>query len=618
MHTDKPGFKGSLDAAGADLPLLLRAAGAMQPDSALSDYGRKLGTVKDRSFQVKTDFDADLKSGNIDLPALDARGLGLSVAGRLAAKNMESDKGSVNGELTVKGQSLGELLRAVEQPGLAESLQSVEFDARISGTRADLNLKPLQLRAVVAGAQVGKTPAEIALKADTRINMDAEQLDLAGLSLTGLGLNISGDVKGAKILSTPEFSGKLNVAPFNLRKLMGQLQMEPPAMADNTALSKVALQSEFSGSQTAIDLRQLALALDESNLNGNFSFNNPEQPVIRFGLGIDQINFDRYLPPESAGKTPATPESAAAAAATQLPVELLRKLDIQGNLQVGQLTYAKARLQNVRLTVSGKGGTLKLDPVTAQLYQGTYSGAVSLDATGKLPRLTLNSKLSAVEFEPLLRDTQGKAKLRGNGDFSAALIAAGADTDTMKKTINGQMSFVIRNGAVKGFNLGKILRGVKQFKKHGDFNVESQEETDFTELTGNPVATNGIVRLDDFAGKSPLFRFSGKGVIADLPRDRIDYTVSATVVGTSKGQGGAELAQLDGITIPVDIKGPRDNPKISPDLGAVIASLAQKEAKEQLLKQLGVEQAPGTGTATQPAADPQKELLDKALKSIFD
>jgi len=270
----------------------------------------------------------------------------------------------------------------------------------------------------------------------------------------------------------------------------------------------------------------------------------------------------------------------------------------------------------VKVTVSGKGGALRIDPVTAQLYQGTYNGSVALDAKGKLPKLTLNSKLTGVEMEPLLRDMQGKAKLRGNGDFSAALITAGADTATMKKTVNGQMSFVFRNGAVKGFNLGKILRGVKQFRKQGDFAVESQEETDFTEITGNPVAKNGIVRLDDLAGKSPAFRFSGKGVIADLPRDRIDYTVKATVVGTSKGQGGSDLAELGGLTIPVDIKGPRDNPKISPDLGAVAMSLAEKQAKDQLLKKLGVEQAPGT--ATQPAADPQKELLDKALKSIFD
>jgi AsmA protein len=94
--------------------------------------------------------------------------------------------------------------------------------------------------------------------------------------------------------------------------------------------------------------------------------------------------------------------------------------------------------------------------------------------------------------------------------------------------------------------------------------------------------------------------------------------VKATVVGTSKGQGGAELAQLDGITIPVKIKGRRDNPKISPDLGAVAMSFAEKEVKDQLLEKIGVKEATGTAAPQQPATtDPKKKLLDEALKGIF-
>ena len=135
MHTDKPALNGSVDASGTDLALLMRTAGVLDPKSALLDYGKKLKDVKDRSFQVKTDFNADLKSGNVDLPALDARALGLTVAGKMAAKNMESSSGSVNGELSVRGGQLGELLRAVDQADLADTLQSVELDARISGSR---------------------------------------------------------------------------------------------------------------------------------------------------------------------------------------------------------------------------------------------------------------------------------------------------------------------------------------------------------------------------------------------------------------------------------------------------------------------------------------------------
>jgi AsmA protein len=629
MHTDKPHVQGSLEASGADLPLLLRAAAAFQPgqDAPLGVYGRQLGKLPDRAFTVKAEFDANLESGDIDVPQLSLRGLGIEAGGNLKARNMQGSDGEVNGRLTLSGEKMGALLKAVEQPDLAEVLQAVRLEAGISGKRSDLMLKPLEVRATVAGKEVGPKPVDIALKADTRINLDAEQLTLEGLSLTGLDLNVTGNIEAAKFMSAPDVRGQLKVAPFNLRKLMRQLNQKLPDTADKKVLRKVALETRFAGSPTRIELQDLKLDLDASHLQGQFSFRNPEKPVIRFGLAVDEIDLDRYLPPEpeeakGKGKKPATPETAAAAAATELPVELLRRLDIEGNLEIGSLVFSKAHLKNVKLAISGKEGTIRMDPVTAQLYKGTYNGSVALDARAKVPRLTLNTKLTGVEAEPLLKDMTGKARLRGTGDFSMALVAAGADTETMKKTLNGQMSFVFRDGAIKGFNLGKMLRSAKSFKSEGTLKVAEEEETDFTEMTGNPVVQKGVVRLDDLDAKSPAFRITGKGVLADLPRDRIDYTASATVVATSKGQGGKDLAQLDGITIPIRIKGSIEDPKISPDLGGIAASFATNEVKKKLLDKLGVPQekpAEGTqqGTEQQLKQDPAKQLLDKALKDIF-
>lgn len=641
MNTDKPHVQGSIEASGADLPLLMSAAGALQPekDAPLRVYGKQLAKLADRAFTVKTEFDANMKTGDIDVPQLALRGLGIEAGGNLKARNMQARNGEVSGRLTLSGEKMGALLKAVKQPDLAEVLQAVKLDAGISGNRSDIVLKPLEMRATVAGKEVGPKPVDITLKADTRVNLDAEQLKLEGLSLTGLDLNVTGNIEATKFMSAPDFSGNVKVAPFNLRKLMRQLNQKLPETADDKVLRKVALEAKFAGSPTRVEFKDLKLDLDETHLQGQFSFRDPEKPVIRFGLGVDKIDLDRYLPPEpkepAKGKKPATPETAAAAAATELPVELLRKLDIEGKVEIGNLVFSKAKLKNVKLAVSGKEGTIRMDPVTAQLYKGTYDGNVILDAKGKVPKLTLNTKLTGVEAEPLLKDMTGKARLRGNGDFSMALVAAGNNTDAMKKSLNGQMSFVFRNGAIKGFNLGKILRGAKALKSEGTLKVAEEEETDFTEMTGNPVVQKGVVRLDDLSAKSPAFRITGKGVIADLPRDRIDYTASATVVATSKGQGGKDLEQLDGLTIPIKIKGSLADPRISPDLGGVAASFAGNEVKKKLLDKLGVQQEQpkqgtqqgtketttkeGTkqGTEQQLKQDPAKQLLDKALKDIF-
>src|SRR5690606_39517174 len=106
----------------------------------------------------------------------------------------------VSGRLTLSGDKMGALLKAVKQPDLAEVLQAVKLDAGISRNRSDIVLKPLEMRATVAGKEVGPKPVDITLKADTRVNLDAEQLKLEGLSLTGLDLNVTGNIEATKFM----------------------------------------------------------------------------------------------------------------------------------------------------------------------------------------------------------------------------------------------------------------------------------------------------------------------------------------------------------------------------------------------------------------------------------
>jgi len=201
--------------------------------------------------------------------------------------------------------------------------------------------------------------------------------------------------------------------------------------------------------------------------------------------------------------------------------------------------------------------------------------------------------------------------------------------------MNGKVGFLFKNGAVKGFNAGQFLRSLKSLGESQSFRVAEEEETDFTDLTGNPVVKNGVVFLNDLDGKSPALRLSGTGVLADLVQETMDYTVNATVVETSKGQAGKEMAELSGITIPIFIKGPLKDPSINPDVSGVIKSFATKELSQKVFEKLGIKSAdPGAATDSKTQdlkpnqaqeqekvpSDPVdilKKSLEKELGNIF-
>jgi hypothetical protein len=270
---------------------------------------------------------------------------------------------------------------------------------------------------------------------------------------------------------------------------------------------------------------------------------------------------------------------------------------------MGRMRLAKLRFNQVTAKVTGKNGIIRIDPFSARSYDGTYENQIVSDFTGKTPKLTINLKMQGVQLEPVLTDYTGKpARARGVANFSAALVGLGATAPAIKRTLNGQMGFSIRDGAIKGYDLGKIMRQGQSLKESFSLNVSEHEETDLSEISGNPVATNGVITLDDLKGAGPGVRIGGKGVIADLTTSTVDYKLIATLVATSKGQGGKELQEgkLEGVPLECKFKGPLDNPKRDCDATKLLAAMGVKMLKGVL--GLPGKLLPGGSTEAAPAA----------------
>ena len=110
-------------------------------------------------------------------------------------------------------------------------------------------------------------------------------------------------------------------------------------------------------------------------------------------------------------------------------------------------------------------------------------------------------------------------------------------------------------------------------------------KTYFSDLTASFNIKNGVAHNSDLAGKSPLLRLGGEGDI-DIGNEKLDYLVKATVVATAAGQGGSELSQLKGVTVPVKLTGPFAAPQYKIDFSGIAASAAKAvvETKKEEIK----------------------------------
>ena len=328
-------------------------------------------------------------------------------------------------------------------------------------------------------------------------------------------------------------------------------------------------------------------------------------------MTLDQIDLDRYMPPAAAPEAAGGDSTGSPKASTEDPFAALRTLDFVGDFTIGKLKVGNARMSNVTTKVVSKQGVLKVDPMAANLYEGKFDGNMLFDVSGNKPKIAAKNSLTGIQVGSLLKDVAGEDRLIGRGELHADIRAVGLTEADVRRSLNGTSRFSFQDGALKGVNIAQVIReGSSRLGLSSDkLSTGTPGQTDFSELGGSVKITNGVIKNDDLAAKSPLLRIEGKGEV-DLPNDSINYLLVTELVGSLEGQGGKSRSELSGLPIPVRITGSLANPSYRPDLEAALSAKAkaQLEAKKDELKQ----------KAQEKVEEKLKGKVGDALKGLFN
>jgi len=437
------------------------------------------------------------------------------------------------------------------------------------------------------------------LEAAISAALSGTRFDITGLKLNSGELKLSGNLKGQGLDRQPVFSGDLDLAEFNLRKWMGDHSMTLPPMADLTTLTRLGASVRLTAEGGATRMDDLNLRLDESQFTGNVTLRGS---AVGFNLNLDRIDVDRYLPsgeekagqpavaaaPSSTAAPAPAPDSSSAATGeeTLMPVETLRELNIDGVLNIGRLTINKLLAEQIKLTLKAKGGQLNLDQQVGRFYQGGYKGGANLDVRGNTPKSRIDAAATGIQIGPLLKDLAGQERLTGKGRFSANLSTLGNSVNALKRTLGGKLDFRFEEGAVKGVNVAQSIREAKA-RLSGQPVPKSSEpqQTDFSELSGSGVITNGVISNQDLLAKSPFLRVNGGGKI-NLVAESLDYKVEGVIVSSDKGQGGEGLEELKGVVIPVHLTGPLASPNYKVNWEKALLESQKGKVKEKIQEKI--------------------------------
>ncbi len=394
--------------------------------------------------------------------------------------------------------------------------------------------------------------------------------DLNIKALEQLILQLNGNVKNPA--SKPGIDMAVEIKAFSPRKLMAALDQKfPVATSDPKALDRVALKANLKGDSSKVAVTNGILNLDESTLKFSLNASDFSRPNLAFDLNLDQINLDRYLPPKSE-KPPAAEKPTEKRPTDYAP---LRKLILDGRIQIGQLVAYNAKIQDLLLQIKAKNGIFNLDPLKLAMYQGNASGTGNFNVQTNTPKSSLSLNVENIQAGPLLKDVLEKDILEGVTNAQLKLNMSGEDAAMIKKTLNGNGQIRFNDGAIIGIDLASMVRNVK-----AAFGLEQKQaqrpRTDFAELNAPFSIKKGLVHTPETRLQSPLIRVIAAGD-ANLVKETLDFRVEPKVVATIKGQGDAE--QRSGLMVPVLVSGTFSDPQFTPDL----AGMAKKQLQEKLL-----------------------------------
>lgn len=375
-----------------------------------------------------------------------------------------------------------------------------------------------------------------------------------------------------------KFAGKRLETPFS-----GSLALASPKMPMRSVKLPLAGSFALDVGKSNADFK-LDTRLDESKIGLTLAVSRFSPLFFDFGLNVDQLNIDHYLPPDTTAETaPAAPAGNGKAKADDGKIDLsaIDGLNFRGRVAIGKLQARGLKVSDLNAKIAAANGRLDVAPLQAKLYGGSLDGALGVNARGNV--FTVRQNLAGIDIQPLLADLMQKEPLEGRGSVTLDVNTRGQTVDALKRGLAGQASLALKDGAVRGINLARKLREAKAAlsgAKTDSSAADATQKTDFSALTASFRIAGGVAHNDDLAMKSPFLRVGGEGDI-DIGNSRIDYLARISVVDTSAGQEGKELADLRGITVPIRLRGPFDQLSYSLEVGDLLKGAAQAKLDEK-------------------------------------
>ena len=425
------------------------------------------------------------------------------------------------------------------------------------------NLSDFAVTVFAAANEFIKQDEQLEITTSIDVSMDEQRIVVNQLQLSAMGTATVANFSVMQFLQTPLIQGDIEVQPFNGREVAKRVGVVLPEMARADALHEVAIKTKIKLQGEKLEADDFSLKLDDSTLSGWVHLINISKQQLRYDLAFDQLNLDDYLPPvvePAAGEqqvvAAGSADAAAAADSTgdekiELPLEMMRQLDVQGDFRITSLSAMKYDIKQFAMTTTAQQGDISIKPVSMQVLDGQVTSAVKINVQKDIPTYNIDLDLNQLQAgpvaNPFLIGVMGDEELTMEGAVNVvmAVKTTGETVNQLKKASLGQIVLDMKQTAVKGFDPEYFMRssvaGYLNSKGFGQSqsitgSYQPRQVTVFENIHSTVKLADGKARTDDFLMDSERVQVTAKGHV-DIMQNSLDVISS---VKLPRGQTALE------------------------------------------------------------------------------
>jgi AsmA protein len=380
------------------------------------------------------------------------------------------------------------------------------------------------------------------LELSSRINRD--QRDLTFSLNAELALN---DFPHKLTANISQFAYQLNGAGIIAKGIQGSGSMQASYLSNNQR----------------IDLSQVALSVNDSQLSGGFSAfvtDDTDNYVLQLHAGKLDVDALTGWQKSDASHLPA------GQAVTSAPViardvsdddglELFNAFNAQLALKADKLTYHGLVLDNVTLDASNHQGNIAIHSLSGQLGAGDFSLAGSLDTRTPHTRVSLQPRANQLELAPLLTFAGLPGFADGLISMQGVVKGEGLNPHELLANWQAQGKLQLDNAHIKDLNIQQLVQSAISRSDNRVQGMEQYERvTEVKHMQADGELAHGVLQLKDLSARSSVLTLNGNAQV-DFPAQQADLTL---LVRVNSGWNGDQslISQLQNSDIPLHIYGP--------------------------------------------------------------